>query len=86
MAELLQPGGTLYLSTPIGIERVEFNANWVFDPRSIMRFAEGAGMTLGELYLITSEHVQQVLAFDDSTLANIASQPYQLGLFIFTKN
>ncbi len=86
MAQLLQPGGTFYLSTPIGQERVEFNANWVFDPRSIVRCAKAADLTLQKLTVITSEYRQQESAFDDSTLANLALQHYQLGLFIFTKN
>lgn len=30
MAALLQPGGRFYLSTPVGVERVDFNANRVF--------------------------------------------------------
>jgi SAM-dependent methyltransferase len=86
MAKLLQPGGTFYLSTPIGKERVEFNANWVFDPRSIIRSAEENGMMLKKLTVINPNNGQQESAFDDSTLANLALQPYQLGLFIFTKN
>lgn len=53
MAQLLQLGGTFYLSTPIGQERVEFNANWVFDPRSIVRCGVAAGMTLQKLIVIT---------------------------------
>ncbi|NTU53780.1 MAG: DUF268 domain-containing protein [Chlorobiaceae bacterium] len=86
MAQLLQPGGMFYLSTPIGKERVEFNANWVFDPRSILHCAEAAGMTLQKLTVISQEYGQQESAFDDSALADLALRPYQLGLFIFTKN
>lgn len=52
MAKLLQPGGTLYLSTPIGQERVEFNANWVFAPRSIVHWAKSVGLTLQKLIII----------------------------------
>ena len=85
MAQLLQPGGTFYLSTPIGEERVEFNANWVFDPRSIMRCADAAGMRLQKLTIITPEHGHNESAFDDFTLADLVLQPYQLGLFIFIK-
>lgn len=85
MGQLLQSGGTLYLSTPIGKERVEFNANWVFDPRSIVRCAEAAGMTPQKLIVITSANGPQESAFDESALADLALQRYQLGLFIFTK-
>lgn len=85
MAQLLQPGGTFYLSTPIGLERVEFNANWVFDPRSIVRCAEAAGMTLQKLIVITAANGPQDAALDDTALAALARQHYQLGLFTFTK-
>lgn len=84
MAQLLQPGGTFYLSTPIGQERVEFNANWVFDPRSIIRCAEAAGMRLQKLIVITSTSGPQESNIDALTLADLAKHRYQLGLFTFT--
>jgi len=84
MARLLQPGGTFYLSTPIGQERVEFNANWVFDPRTIVRCAEAAGMTLQKLIVITALDGPQEVAVDAATLADLAVPRYQLGLFTFT--
>lgn len=85
MAQLLQVGGTFYLSTPIGQERVEFNANWVFDPRNIVRCGEVAGMTLQKLIVITPANGPQELPFDVVALADLALQRYQLGLFILTK-
>jgi len=85
MAQLLQPGGTFYLSTPIGQERVEFNANWVFDPCNILRCAEAAGMTLQKLIIITPANGPQESAFDAAALAELALPLYQLGLFFFTK-
>ena len=85
MAQLLQLGGTFYLSTPIGQERVEFNANWVFDPRSILHCAEVTGMTLQKLIVITPANGPQESPFDAAALADLALQRYQLGLFIFKK-
>lgn len=85
MAKLLQPGGTFYLSTPIGQERVEFNANWVFDPRSIVNCAEPAGLTLKKLIVITAATGPQELRLDAPSLSALAKMHYQLGLFIFTK-
>ena len=35
MALLLKPQGSMYLSVPMGRERVEFNANWIFNPYTI---------------------------------------------------
>jgi hypothetical protein len=85
MAQLLQPGGTLYLSTPIGQERVEFNANWVFDPRTIVRCAQESGLTLRQLIVISPIKGWQQTAIDIETLTILAKPIYQLGLFIFRK-
>jgi hypothetical protein len=85
MAKLLSPGGTFYLSTPIGQERVEFNANWVFDPRSIVQCACENGLVLHELTIISPKKGPEKLAIDENTLAELALQHYQLGVFIFKK-
>lgn len=85
MAKLLQPGGTFYLSIPIGEERVEFNANWVFDPRTIAIHAEAQGLSLKKLTLITATNGAQESGIDAASLASLASTHYQLGLFVFTK-
>lgn len=85
MAQLLYPGGTLYLSTPIGQERVEFNANWVFDPRRIVQSAEAGGLTLKQLTVITVAGGAQEMSVTDEDLAKLAHQKYQLGVFIFVK-
>jgi hypothetical protein len=86
MARLLMQGGTLYLSTPIGKERVEFNANWVFAPESIVRCAEASGMTLQKLILITQDGGHRDSLIDNITLQTLSMNNYQLGLFVFTKN
>lgn len=36
LAKMLKPGGTLYLSMPFGIERIEYNAHRVFDLHTIV--------------------------------------------------
>ena len=36
LAAMLEPGGTLYLSTPIGPQRIEFNAHRVFAVRTLL--------------------------------------------------
>jgi hypothetical protein len=86
MAKLLQPGGTFYLSTPIGQERVEFNANWVFAPSSIVNCAKAVNMTLRKLIIITSANGPEEKSIDAATLEELSLEGYQLGLFIFTKN
>ena len=86
MAQLLKPGGTYYLSTPIGQERVEFNANWVFDPCTIIRCANEAGMCLQSLIAITAIQGPQECRFDPEGLAELRAHRYSLGLFTFKKS
>ncbi|MEB3234629.1 MAG: DUF268 domain-containing protein [Cyanobacteriota bacterium] len=85
LARLLQPGGTLYLSTPIGRERVIFNANRVFDPRHLLAVAQAQRLQLLRLTLISSRGV--VTAVDElpSIVDQLAADAYQLGVFVFCK-
>lgn len=42
LKRMVRPGGRLYLSTPVGRERVEFNAHRVFSPASVLSwFGDG---------------------------------------------
>ena len=85
LAQLLQPGGTFYLSIPIGQERVEFNANRVFDPHHIVHCAETAGLKLEKLTVISAEHGPKESTFDNAAMATLAKHAYRLGIFTFTK-
>jgi SAM-dependent methyltransferase len=85
MALLLQPGGTFYLSTPIGRERVEFNAHRVFDPRSIIRLVESHGLALQKLTVIGGGvEVREVQATPEM-LQSLAEAHHNLGIFVFIK-
>lgn len=85
MALLLQSGGTFYLSTPIGRERVEFNANRVFDPASIISLAESHGLALHQFTVIGRGGVVREMQATPETLASLAAAPYNLGIFVFKK-
>jgi SAM-dependent methyltransferase len=41
LARVLAPGGKLYLSTPVGYERTQFNAQRIFNASSILAMFEG---------------------------------------------
>jgi hypothetical protein len=86
MARLLSPCGRLYLSTPVGIERVEFNANRVFDPRTIIDCARASGLQLEQLTLIGTNGTVRPLDATDSVLRDLASTPYNLCIFVFRKS
>lgn len=78
-------GDWFALSTPIGKERVEFNANWVFDPRTIMNAARSVGMELKELTIFNPRNGLQESSFDESTLLSLSQEHYNLGIFTFSK-
>jgi hypothetical protein len=86
LAKLLKPKGKLYLSTPIGRQRVEFNANWVFNPHTIIQTANQNALSLVELHVLNADGtgLQQV-DLSELNLNILAQQPYHLGVFIFEK-
>lgn len=79
LARVLQPGGKLYFSVPVGIERVEFNAHRVFAPETVLN-------ALPELRLVSFAAVD-----DDDRFWPIAdpsrfrSSCFTCGMFEFTK-
>jgi hypothetical protein len=84
MAALLRPSGMFYLSTPIGRERVEFNANHVFDPHTILRIAETSGLAFKSLAVISGGQVRELDAGVD-IFRVLAEEPYNLGIYTFIK-
>jgi SAM-dependent methyltransferase len=85
MVRLLKAGGTFYLSTPIGRERVEFNANRVFDPRSIVSLVEGHGLVLQRLTVVESGGLAREVRVSPESLHALGEASYNLGVFIFAK-
>lgn len=85
MAGLLKQGGVFYLSVPIGINRVEFNAHRVFDPRIIIDLALENSLRLSAFSVILKDGVIKELALDESLLSSLASERYALGIFTFIK-
>ena len=85
MSRLLKKEGKFYLAVPVGIERVEFNANWVFDPRTIITSALTNSLKLFSLIAIHSTGGFTTLEIDGASLDLLASQRYALVLFVFVK-
>lgn len=85
MARLLAPSGTFYLSVPIGKERVAFNANWVFDPRTILNVAKKYSLILETLTVFSHEKGIQELKPTETVLRQLALEHYNLGIFTFKK-
>lgn len=85
MVALLKPGGTFYLSVPIGRERVEFNANRVFDPSTIADVGRENGLILRALIVIGSRGDVREFGIDENAVRVLAASNYNLGIFTFTK-
>lgn len=85
IAMLLCPGGTLYLSTPVGRERVEFNANRVFDPDTIIHCAMLSSLELSKMFIISNQKGAEEIMVTKHALDEIAKKHYSLALFVFKK-
>jgi SAM-dependent methyltransferase len=80
LARVVAPGGRLYLSTPVGRERVCFNAHRVFRPGSVVRM-------LDPLRLVRFALVDDAGGFhEDADTARADSLDYGCGLFEFVKD
>jgi hypothetical protein len=84
LAEIVLPGGRLWLSVPVGRRRVEFNAHRVFDPREIRAFAEGIGLSLEEFSVVYGHGGQRFITTRDEWDA-VAAESYAVGIFLFRR-
>jgi SAM-dependent methyltransferase len=85
MARLLKEHGMFYLSVPIGIERVEFNANRVFDPHHILNLATQNSLHLLALTVISGGSRVEQIQLSKGCLSDLSDQHYALGIFSFVK-
>lgn len=86
MAALLKNDGVFYLSVPVGVERVEFNAHRVFDPRTIVKLATQNSLRLSVLIAIRPGGQIETIALDETQLSDLAQQRYTLAIFVFQKH
>lgn len=86
MARILRPGGVFYLSVPVGIERVEFNAHRVFDPNTIVHVAKNSQLLMHKFALFSPDNGLVETNATDETLSSIGQNRYGLGIFTFIKS
>jgi len=81
---ILNNNGVFWLSTPIGIERVEFNANRIFNPNTIIDFAINLNLQLEEFaYFINDNVIKSDNIIND--ISKLSNLDYSLGIFKFRK-
>ncbi len=85
MTRLLKTDGVFYLSVPIGVDRVEFNANRVFDPRIIIDLAKKNSLMLLKLTVVYPGGVLKEVEASTENLTTLANLRYALGIFTFKK-
>jgi len=85
MARILRSGGVFYLSVPVGVERIEFNAQRVFNPKTIIESAEKNQLMLREFALFTHEDGLVEMGLTSEILDRVGSKRYGLGIFTLIK-
>jgi len=85
MARLLKPGGILYLSSPVGKARIEFNAQRILDPREVIRCAEENGLLLKSIASVHPDCPLQEADDPEREIAILEKMRYALGIFVFVK-
>ena len=86
MAALVKENGLFYLAVPIGVDRVEFNANRVFDPMLIIKAAKRNLLHLRSLSTINLGGLVEEIEVNESSLDKLANQRYSLGVFVFVRH
>lgn len=84
LARLLEEQGKLYLSVPLGQSRIEFNANRVFAPQTILDLAAKYGLELQRFFHF-SDPDTGMREVTNPDWAEIGRMRYSLGLFVFVK-
>lgn len=85
MASLLSKGGFFYFSTPIGKERVEFNANRVFNPIKIYDLIIEIGFVLKKFLIIQDGNIVKEIKINVDEIKSLSNSNYNLGIFLFQK-
>jgi len=86
LATVVNEGGVLYLSVPIGIQRIEFNAHRVFSPETILRAAETWFEFCGFSYVNDEGDFFRLGSITEGQLpSDIEKMDYGCGIFTFRK-
>ena len=76
---VLAPGGVAYIATPIGRERVEFNAHRVLDPRRVPQLFPGLQLSAFSAVTDSGEFSAT------TTMDDLVNADFSLGLYELRK-
>lgn len=86
LVQVLEPGGILYLSTPMGPQRTEFNAHRVLSPRYVLELAARHSMSLiGFSYVDDQGDFHENVEVTESGLDNHFGCTYGCGIYELRK-
>lgn len=86
LTKMLERGGTLYLSVPIGTERIEFNGERVFSVRRVFDLFQGQFELLSLSYVDDSGALNENVTTSEADLENNFNLHYGCGIFELRKN
>ena len=85
LAVLLKPGGMLYMSVPIGPERIDFNANRVFAVQTILDLARDAFELVALSYVDDEGDLHERVDPDTGNVVDNFGCQYGCAIFEFRK-
>lgn len=80
--DLLTTDGSLWLSAPVGRERVEFNAHRIFAPNTIIDHASATGLVLREFLYLEGATTHSIEP-QSAEFGEVSEMEYALGIFHF---
>jgi hypothetical protein len=83
--KMLQQNGILYLSFPIGTERIEFNTHRVFAIKTVIEWAKSRFELTGFSYVDDKGDLHENVILDDHALSDSLGLRYGCGIFEFRK-
>ncbi|OOG24426.1 hypothetical protein B1C78_08805 [Thioalkalivibrio denitrificans] len=84
LASLVRSGGGLWLSVPVGAQRVEFNAHRVFAPATIRDEAIRHGLMISEFHYLQNQKLVRSESIEEDFM-RLAGVRYALGIYHFRK-
>ncbi len=85
LLKILRPGGTLYLSVPIGSERIDFNAHRVLAIQTILSMAHGKARLIGFSYVDDAGDLHEEVPLTSEAVSSNCGCEYGCGIFEFSK-
>lgn len=86
LIKILKNDGLFYLSTPVGKERILFNANYIFDIEKLVNYLQNKGLSIVEFYTISNSGYNLFNSITEELLFDLKNSPYNLVLFVLKKN